>query len=80
MNGKKQDTEGKVEVVLSFIDDPPPNSGSQGAIAIPIKPGYLMLTIFDKKIIQRIHWKVRFDRTDVSGDMIADVQGDLKGV
>ncbi len=68
------------DVVLSFVDEPPSNSGNQGAIAIPVKPGYLILTIFQKKSIQRIHWKVRFDRTDVSGDMIADVQGNLSGV
>lgn len=72
--------EAKVEVVLSFVEEVPPNSGSQGAISIPVKEGYLMLTIFDKKILQRIHWKIRFDVAVGTEGVIEDSQGKLGGV
>lgn len=80
MSDEEKVDQAKVEVVLSFIDEPPPNSGNQGAIAIPVKPGYLMLTIFDKKILQRIHWKIRFDTSGEKEEPPKDPQGNLSGV
>lgn len=80
MNGEDNPDQVKVEVVLSFVDEPPPNSGSQGAICIPVKPGYLMLTIFEKKILQRIHWKVRFDTSAEKEKPPEDPQKNLSGV